>query len=548
MAITTSIQRSYLTLTGRHENESSEISKPFEPKIGCIVSVEPRTWPGINKHGGVGRVTAVHHESGADGAGTVVTHVDVKYVLEGTEKSVDINYVKEHKFDDDNDSTPGRPSRRGRKVSLSSESKDQLPVKTPTRKTPTRKTAAPAKQKINDGVEKKIKTPTPKRVTSGSKRKAKASAVTPLNGKKSVVKNHTYTSPVGNITPVESGLSNPTQKRPIRNRVSIEPKSPLANDRAESKSAKLSGKRKKKGPDKLLPASTASVKDILSKDHTHAQPVSNAKNNNSPGKRKKNNDKQSPPEPTEPVDVGRCNPTPKMVTRNRVSNSPEDKIEPTLANDITESTSAKLSGKRKKERHYELLPASSASLKDILSKDHNDAQPVSNAKNKISPGKRKKNNDKQSSPEPTEAEVKGPSSQKNNTTKPINSEEFKMFKNKAATSSAVPIALSPKSVKRKSKGHSPVSEPSKCSSLLASDVDDYCLPPEPLEDRTSPSIKDTMERNWSKAANFVDEVVGSNKKPVTKEQISVGSACSSPQSADNYTLEVELEEEYVWFY
>ncbi|OQS06431.1 hypothetical protein THRCLA_01517, partial [Thraustotheca clavata] len=58
-----------------------------EYKIGDLVEVETRTWPGINKIGGAARVTNVYKE-GQD------TFVDVRYFLGGSEKRVDIEYVQ----------------------------------------------------------------------------------------------------------------------------------------------------------------------------------------------------------------------------------------------------------------------------------------------------------------------------------------------------------------------------------------------------------------------------------------------------------------------
>ena len=49
---------------------------------GQLVRVEARTWPGINKHGGVGRITR-----------RIANEVDVQYVLGGGEKGVPLEYV-----------------------------------------------------------------------------------------------------------------------------------------------------------------------------------------------------------------------------------------------------------------------------------------------------------------------------------------------------------------------------------------------------------------------------------------------------------------------
>ena len=54
------------------------------------VNVESRTWPGINKPGGVGKIVKIHSE------GTTTVAVDVKYILGGTEKDVELQYVKKH--------------------------------------------------------------------------------------------------------------------------------------------------------------------------------------------------------------------------------------------------------------------------------------------------------------------------------------------------------------------------------------------------------------------------------------------------------------------
>ena len=52
--------------------------------VNDLVVVEPRTWPGINKPGGVGRVVAVDAKRKT---------CDVKYVLGGTEKDVAVEHL-----------------------------------------------------------------------------------------------------------------------------------------------------------------------------------------------------------------------------------------------------------------------------------------------------------------------------------------------------------------------------------------------------------------------------------------------------------------------
>ena len=52
--------------------------------VNDLVVVEPRTWPGMNKPGGVGRVVAVDAKRKT---------CDVKYVLGGTEKDVAVEHL-----------------------------------------------------------------------------------------------------------------------------------------------------------------------------------------------------------------------------------------------------------------------------------------------------------------------------------------------------------------------------------------------------------------------------------------------------------------------
>lgn len=69
--------------------------------LGQLVNVASRTTPGINKPGGVGKVTNISYEDG-------VMLVDVEYVLGGKEKSIELEFVAEHSFNEENH---GRSSR-----------------------------------------------------------------------------------------------------------------------------------------------------------------------------------------------------------------------------------------------------------------------------------------------------------------------------------------------------------------------------------------------------------------------------------------------------
>lgn len=81
----------------------ASVSSYFQPKIGDLVNVESRTWPGINKPGGVGKVSKIN----LDG----IFSVDVEYILGGNDRAVELEFVREHKFEEENN---GRPSRRRR--------------------------------------------------------------------------------------------------------------------------------------------------------------------------------------------------------------------------------------------------------------------------------------------------------------------------------------------------------------------------------------------------------------------------------------------------
>lgn len=84
------------------ENEPESALPSLSPaylEVGRLVDVEARTWPGINKQGGIGRIIKVHTQVATrlNGGGLAekVTHVDVKYVVNtGREKMVAVQYVK----------------------------------------------------------------------------------------------------------------------------------------------------------------------------------------------------------------------------------------------------------------------------------------------------------------------------------------------------------------------------------------------------------------------------------------------------------------------
>ncbi|TDH68439.1 hypothetical protein CCR75_006658 [Bremia lactucae] len=66
-------------------------------KVGTLVDVESRTWPGINKQGGAGRITRVYREKSCEGESEEFFY-DVRYVLGGFERKVERVYVHSSKL------------------------------------------------------------------------------------------------------------------------------------------------------------------------------------------------------------------------------------------------------------------------------------------------------------------------------------------------------------------------------------------------------------------------------------------------------------------
>jgi len=118
---------------------------------GTIVVVQARTWPGINKPGGVARVTKVHP---AAVNGNTSTKYDVTYVLGGKEKRVDESFVTLHEVealetiheeecpDDSRRMSRGRGSMSAEKKSRSIRPR-KAAVKTEPKSSPGRTTSIP---------------------------------------------------------------------------------------------------------------------------------------------------------------------------------------------------------------------------------------------------------------------------------------------------------------------------------------------------------------------------------------------------------------------
>ncbi|KAG3241832.1 hypothetical protein PI124_g13305 [Phytophthora idaei] len=82
--------------TDAEQGEEEETEGVLE--VGTLVEVESRTWPGINKLGGAGRITRVHRDTSKDGE-TEEIFYDVRYlVVGGFERHIGREYVHSSDF------------------------------------------------------------------------------------------------------------------------------------------------------------------------------------------------------------------------------------------------------------------------------------------------------------------------------------------------------------------------------------------------------------------------------------------------------------------
>jgi len=108
--------------TSESSNQPNDIVEEASPgfPVGTIVRVQARTWPGVNKQGGVGRITGYN----SDGT------YNVSYVLGGKESKIDAVFVsKEDQSDDDGnteDASAASKRRRRAKNMLPEELLKQL--------------------------------------------------------------------------------------------------------------------------------------------------------------------------------------------------------------------------------------------------------------------------------------------------------------------------------------------------------------------------------------------------------------------------------------
>lgn len=87
---------------------AANITRAFA--VGMIVQVEARTWPGINKPGGVGSITQLHYSEN----GNEVISVDVRYtVVGGRERRVPVEHVELAPEFDANEGADSAPTTGG---------------------------------------------------------------------------------------------------------------------------------------------------------------------------------------------------------------------------------------------------------------------------------------------------------------------------------------------------------------------------------------------------------------------------------------------------
>ena len=75
----------------KNGKNSSKTEVEYPIIVNAMIEVKPRTWPGINKPGGIAKVTACHYKFDDK---SVLSHVDVHYIVgRSREKMVPLEYV-----------------------------------------------------------------------------------------------------------------------------------------------------------------------------------------------------------------------------------------------------------------------------------------------------------------------------------------------------------------------------------------------------------------------------------------------------------------------
>ena len=190
--------------------------------LGQLVNVASRTTPGINKPGGVGKVTNISNEDG-------VMRVDVEYVLGGKEKFIELEFVADHCFNEENH---GRSSRVRRSRVIEEPVK---PVTTTKKKKAPKKAAL--KDASSDNNKKKIENKS--KSESAGKRKADSSAKKSTKKVKKNTKEQSNKKPPTKKTVKNSKASNVKVEK---SRVASPPQSAVGNSvPEETPSRRFSG-------------------------------------------------------------------------------------------------------------------------------------------------------------------------------------------------------------------------------------------------------------------------------------------------------------------
>lgn len=81
----------FMGVNSKNQSQAEEVDEHVPIKVGLTVTVAKRTWPGINKLGGAGRIRKVHEEKLENGKKRYL--YDIAYVLGGGEKKVERKYI-----------------------------------------------------------------------------------------------------------------------------------------------------------------------------------------------------------------------------------------------------------------------------------------------------------------------------------------------------------------------------------------------------------------------------------------------------------------------
>lgn len=229
----------------------------YEPKIGDLVKVASRTWPGINKPGGVGKVSKVNNEDD-------IFTVNVDYILGGNDKAVELEFVEEHKFEEENH---GRPSRRRRAAAAdapsapaSSKGESKQAAKKQSKKGAKKNALKDASSKTNakSGSKRKLSDVEKSSVTKKKKAQKVAAAVVKTKARSSI-KRQTKPSIAQKLNAVQVQKETVDEEKKSKNTLQKSVKPPIA-PKSESDRVQKSTADKETKPKRAL-QKTAVVKE-----------------------------------------------------------------------------------------------------------------------------------------------------------------------------------------------------------------------------------------------------------------------------------------------